>query len=202
MPISNSSGLTELARAQSYSFRELAIWRLRLPEVSHAVLPPLNTRPNPLVHGNRLFVSIFSRGAICCIEREIGRLIWRRPVTRFGQASVCASGKSLLANTEHSIYSLRPDSGEVLWSFCPYGTAGEWIYSSPTLYKKKVYVGDRKGFLHCIDSETGKTIWRRCTSRARNNAVNSTPVVSQGLVIVSTNARMAVAYEAESGRLA
>src|SRR6202035_546298 len=91
---------------------------------------------------------------------------------------------------------------ETLWSFCTYGTAGEWIYSSPSAHENHVYIGDRKGYLHCLDAESGKTIWKRRTNRAVNDDVNSTPVLMHGLVIISTNAKTAVAYEALSGKLA
>jgi outer membrane protein assembly factor BamB len=50
--------------------------------------------------------------------------------------------------------------------------------------------------------ESGETIWRRRTNRARNNDVNSTPVIADDLVIVSTNAKTAVAYDAISGKVA
>jgi outer membrane protein assembly factor BamB len=50
--------------------------------------------------------------------------------------------------------------------------------------------------------ESGETIWRRRTNRARNNDVNSTPVIADDLVIVSTNAKTAIAYYALSGKMA
>jgi outer membrane protein assembly factor BamB len=201
LPGFDSGRMAEGTPPKTYSFEKLAIWRIELP-VADAVLPPHNTRPNPLVRGDKLFVSVFSPGAICCLQRETGRLVWRRPITKYGQASVYASGKSLLAGSSHSVHSLRPDSGEILWSFCPYGPKGEWIYSSPTIHKKRSYVGDRRGYLHCLDSESGMTIWRRLTSHARNNDVNSTPVIAKGLVMVTTNAGIAVAYDVETGELA
>jgi outer membrane protein assembly factor BamB len=57
------------------------------------------------------------------------------------------------------------------------------------------------GYLHCLNAESGKTIWKRRTKRGRNGNVNSTPVLMHGLVIVSNNAKTAVAYDALSGKL-
>ena len=108
----------------------------------------------------------------------------------------------IFAKTAQELVALHPDSGKTLWSFCPYGHQGEFLYSSPSINDGKVYIGDRKGFLHCLDAESGKTIWSRFTSRARNNDINSTPVIVQGLVIVSTNAATAIAYDAVSGKIA
>jgi outer membrane protein assembly factor BamB len=66
----------------------------------------------------------------------------------------------------------------------------------------RVYIGDRKGYLHCLDNDSGKIVWKRRTNRAVNDDVNSTPVLMHGLVIVSTNAKTAAAYDALSGKLA
>jgi hypothetical protein len=97
---------------------------------------------------------------------------------------------------------MLPDSGKTIWSFSPYGNHGESIYSSPAVHENRVYIGDRMGWLHCLDAADGKTIWKRQTNRTRNSDVNTTPVLMHGLAIVSTNARTAVAYDALSGKLA
>lgn len=185
----------------TFDFKDLTVWKTKLPDAKFAVLPPSNNRPNPLATQDRLFISVFSPGAICALERESGKLIWRREMPKFANASVYSHETKLLAGTSTTLFALRQDSGDVLWSFCPYGDSGEFIYSSPSIFDNRVYLGDRKGFLHCLDAESGKPIWRRRTNKARNGDVNSTPVVMNGLVIVSTNAENAVAFDALSGRL-
>jgi outer membrane protein assembly factor BamB len=148
-----------------------------------------------------LFVSVFAPGAICGLEREGGKLIWRRELPKYADASVHLHTGRLFAKTPNTLFALHPDSGETLWSFCPHGIEAEAIYSSPSADENHVYVGDRKGYLHCLDVRSGKTIWKQRTNNAVNDDVNSTPVLMHGLVIVSTNARTAVAYEALSGKL-
>ena len=61
-----------------YSFDELAVWRTELPNTKHAVLPPHTNRPNPLIHKGKLYVSVFSPGAICALDRKTGQIQWRR----------------------------------------------------------------------------------------------------------------------------
>jgi outer membrane protein assembly factor BamB len=75
-----------------------------------------------------------------------------------------------------------------------------WIYSSPTIYQGCLYIGDRKGFLHCLDSNTGELIWSKRTNSDENDDVNSTPAVANGLVVAPTNAKVVVAYEAVTGK--
>jgi outer membrane protein assembly factor BamB len=177
--------MTPTEQPRTLSFEELTVWRTELPDVKFAVLPPGNTRPNPLIANDRLFVSVFSPGAVCALERDTGHLIWRRELGKFSGASVYLNSGRLFANSPHTLYSLDRDSGEIRWSFCSYGPDGEWIYSSPTICQGNLYIGDRKGFLHCLDSDTGKAIWSGLTNKDENDDVNSTPVVVNGLVIVS-----------------
>ena len=191
--------MTRAEEPRTLTFEEVTVWQTELPDVKFAVLPPGNTRPNPVIANDRLFVSVFSPGAVCALERDTGRLIWRQELGKFSGASVYFYERKLFANSPHTLYSLHPDSGEIRWSFCPYGPDGEWIYSSPTIYEGNLYIGDRKGFLHCLDSSTGETIWSKRTNSDENDDVNSTPVVVNGLVIVPTNANIVVAYEAITG---
>jgi outer membrane protein assembly factor BamB len=53
--------------------------------------------------------------------------------------------------------------------------------------------------LHCLDSNTGETIWSKRTNSDENDGVNSAPVVVNGLVVVPTKAKVVVAYEAIPG---
>lgn len=184
------------------SFRELMVWGTKLPDVKFAILPPSNTRPNPLATEDRIYVSIFAPGVICALERDCGKLIWRHALGTLANASVYFHGTKLFAKTSNTLFALNPASGETLWSFCPYGTDRESIYSSPSGYEDRIYIGDRQGYLHCLNARDGKSIWRRQTNRAHNNDVNSTPLLMNGLVIITTNAKTVVAFDALSGKLA
>ena len=188
------------SQPQTLSFSELTIWKTKLPDIQFAVLPPFNDRPNPLATESRIYVSVFSPGAICALQRADGRLIWRRELPKFGSSSVYLEDRRLFAKTANTLFAMDPDAGEILWSFSPYGREGESIYSSPSSGEGRVYIGDRMGWLHCLDAASGETIWKRRTNRTENCSVNSTPVLINDLVIVSTNAKTAIAYEAQSGK--
>jgi hypothetical protein len=185
----------------TFSFRDLTVWRTRLPDIQFGVLPPSNTRPNPLATEDRVYASVFASGAICALERDRGKMIWRRELRKYGGASPYLSGGRVFAKSSNTLFALQPDSGELLWSFSPYSTDGESIYSSPSAHENRVYIGDRRGYLHCLDAESGRTMWKRQTNRAHGD-VNSTPALLDGLVTVSTNAKTVVAYDALSGKLA
>ena len=184
----------------TYRFDDLAIWKTRLPSVEHAVLPPGNNRPNPLVIGKVVYVSVFSQGAVCALERETGNLLWRKEIPKFGGSAVHLARGKLFAKTANTLFALEPETGKTIWSFCPYGESGESIYSDPTVSGNRLFIGDRRGYLHCLDTRTGHIHWQTLTNTAKNDDVNSTPIVVKALVAVGTNANMAAAYDIKTGR--
>ena len=186
----------------SYSFDDLTLWRAELADVKHAILPPSDDRPNPVVTDSMVVASIFSPGAVCALERKTGKILWRTEIAGFAGPSVYCVNGSMFAKSSHSLYALKPDSGEILWTFCPYGPSGETMYSSPTAHGQSIFIGDRRGILHCLDIRTGRTLWQRRTNRTKNDDVNSTPLIRAGLVIVGTNANRAVAYHVQTGEIA
>jgi outer membrane protein assembly factor BamB len=106
--------MTRREERRSFSLDELTAWKTELPNVQFAVLPPGNTRPNPLVTDDMLFVSIFSPGAVCVLDRATGRIIWMRELPKFAGASVSLNEGRLFAQSSHTLYSLSPGSGEIL----------------------------------------------------------------------------------------
>jgi outer membrane protein assembly factor BamB len=190
----------KVAENASYLFDEIAVWRTRLPKVEFAALPASNNRPNPLVTEDMVYASVFSPGAVIALDRQTGKLIWRRDILKFGGSAVHLSQGKLLAQTANTVHALEPETGNTIWSFSPYGNSGETLYSQPTIYGDSVFVGDRHGFLHCLDSQSGKTRWKTATSKAKNRSVNSTPLVLNGLAIVGTNAKKAAAYATKTGK--
>jgi outer membrane protein assembly factor BamB len=183
------------------SFAEATVWKTKLPDVEHGLLPSSIPRPNPMVVGSTLIVSIFSPGAVCALKRDSGLLIWRRQLEGLGSASVFYRAGKLFAKTAHTLYALRPENGCDLWSFCPYGTEHEWIYSYPAVRANRLFIGDRRGLLHCLNADSGAAVWKVQTNR-QGADVNSTPLLVDGLAIVGTNARTVVAFDMETGRRA
>lgn len=179
--------------------RPQTIWKTKLPKVEHGFLPPSVSRPNPLVIGSSLYVSAFSSGALFCLSRRSGEILWSRELSPFGSDSPLWVAGRVFAKSSHTLFAFDPRTGGELWRFCPYGTEHESLYSHPTVWRQRVFIGDRQGFVHCLSVRTGQRIWSRQTNSA-NADVNSTPIVIGGVVIVGTNARRVVALDANTGR--
>jgi putative pyrroloquinoline-quinone binding quinoprotein len=182
------------------SFDDLAFWRTSLPGVEHAILPPSSDQPNPRLGLGMLFASVFAPGVAYALDAATGDICWRCKLPYLGGHSIELAGDLLFAKTAQALYALDPRSGNIRWEFSPYGAEGETLYSAPTLDGKRLFIGDRLGWLYCLDVDTGETIWKRLTSDDANHDVNATAIVVAGLVITATNAGVALAYTVEDGR--
>ena len=179
----------------------LTVWRVQLRGIKHAVLPSQTSRPNPLAVGGCLFVSVLSPGAVLCLDRGSGAVLWRRRLTPLADASVVHAGGSLFAKTPHTLYCLDPETGWLRWNFSPHGSQGETMYSAPSVNDGRVFIGDRQGYLHALDALSGHPLWHVLTSRASNNDVNGPPLVDRDRVLVATNAGRFIALEKATGTM-
>jgi len=152
------------------------------------------------VAGDSVFASIFSPGAVCAAKRTTGEILWFVKFDSLGSGSVILQGRNLYANSNRTLYALDPKTGRARWTFSPISDNGEWIYSSPSVRGKRVFIGDRCGYFHCLDAVTGKTLWRRLTSMGKNNQVNSTALALRDRVITANNQGVVVCYAIETGK--
>jgi outer membrane protein assembly factor BamB len=194
--------LTTLLARRTVRARELLVWSASAAKIKTTVLLPSEGRTNPIVVGGLVICSVFSPGRIVALDCRTGKRRWVLPLHYYGHSHVSnAPGTELVyAGTSQELLALDPATGVVRWAFCPYGRKGETIYSSPTVAEGRLFVGDRRGYFHCLNANTGVPIWRVHTSRAWNNDVNSDPVVEGGVVAVATNAALALGYDAATGR--
>lgn len=147
-----------------------------------------------------LFASVFSPGGVYALDAATGDICWHRELPYLGGSSIELVGNLLLAKTAQALYALDQASGSIRWSFCPWGTEGETLYSEPVLDGRRLFIGDRMGSMYCLDVQTGETIWKAQASGGPKLDVNATAVVTAGLVIAGTNAGFAGAYSVDDGR--
>ena len=78
-------------------------------------------------------------------------------------------------------WALDQENGKVVWNYkVSFGTRGEYIFSSPALYKNLVYFGANDGNFYAIDKETGEKKWMFMEA----DWVRSSPCVSSDLGVV------------------
>ena len=194
-------GYTEPLPAQRvYRAVELLVWQHPMRGVQTAVPPSYTHRPNPALVGDLVVASIFAPGQILSLDARTGTRRWRLKLPYYSTMHVYGSAPYLYGGTSKSLFALDAESGKICWEFAPYGHEREHIYSSPVVAEGRLFIGDRRGLLHCLDAKSGRSQWSTLTSRAENNQVNGTPLVHEDRVVVATNAPFTAAYDVVTGR--
>lgn len=153
------------------------LWKTRLPDVKLAVLPPSTTRPNPIVIGELVFVSVFASGAVCALNKRTGKLLWRHALPHFGGPSVYFAEDMLFVMTPKSIHALDPRTGDSLWEFVPYDRPGEWIYSQPVVHLGLLYYGDRRGDSMALEISRSECLFSdRCARSMSRDSRSRHPI--------------------------
>jgi hypothetical protein len=191
--------LRALTAEHTIESQDLLIWRVRPSEAS--IVEDGHGRTNPIIVNDLLILSVFHRpSSVVAINRQTGKAVWAIQLRTYGTGVYWpGDGHTVYASTPREVIAIDVSTGKVLWSFCPWDEYGEMIYSSPVVADGRLFVGDRFGYLWCLCTQTGDTLWWVRTSRAKNDDINSALIVVGGLVIVPTNAKRAVAYEISTG---
>ena len=172
-------------------------WKRRLPGVEMGVLPDFTGRPNPVLAGRRLYVSSFSPGAVWALDAASGDIRWKVPIGDLGGAAMLVTPRAVLAKTAQEVCCISRATGALRWTFSPYGHEGETLYTSPVAVGDSVFLGDRRGLVHALETSTGRPIWT--VDAGRGAQVNATPATDGRLLFFATNGAEAVALEAKDG---
>ena len=152
-------------------------------------------RSRPVVIGKTAYVGTLD-GSVSAVEDKgsFAKLLWTRKVATHELLAdlVADAGHVLVSDSDLWLTSIDPKDGQTQWhhklleSAVINGTrymadrisAGSDYQSSPTAVGGIVYVGGPDRFVHAIEADTGKEVWRFETS----GQVSSTPIVADGRV--------------------
>jgi outer membrane protein assembly factor BamB len=143
--------------------------------------------------------SIWSPGAVVAVERQTGRPVWRRPFPPLAHDAVYFADGVVYAHNLHRLHAIEPSSGRPLWTWQPPGNDEEYLHASPVVSGGRLFIGDQVGRLWCLDSESGEPLWNREPAPA-GGPINSTAIVANSHVMVTTNTGLAVAYDVRKGQ--
>jgi outer membrane protein assembly factor BamB len=80
---------------------------------------------------------------------------------------------------DNFVYALNPDTGNIVWKFKTNGP----VYSTPAVYKNRIYAGSCDGFLYCLDS-SGNLSWK---FDAHGRIMNTSVICANGKVFFGTD---------------
>jgi outer membrane protein assembly factor BamB len=127
------------------------------------------------------------------------RIDWKVTLKGTLTAPVAAGGKVYVARPDaHTLYALDMESGKEMWQY----TANGRIDSPPTIYKGKVLMGSKDGYVYCLRTSDGQLVWRFLAAPIDRRIAHFDQIESawpvHGSVLVtrdpSTSSGQAVAY--------
>ena len=156
------------------------------------------------------------------------QVVWNRPIGSGFAGVAVADGRVFIFDrqgNQERVTAVTAGTGKQLWqssfkaNFVPAYVNDDGPRCVPTVYQKRVVVFGAQGALHCLNAETGKTVWSHDTMALFNSqrpfrgeppegyfGKGSSPIVVGGLVIVNVggaekNAGI-VAFSLSDGKLA
>ena len=154
----------------------------------------------PIIYNERVYAA--AGNSIVCHDVMTGDQLWRRNFEQdFLFSGFIIEDGMLLANCEDTYtYRLNPHTGATIWRTKGAGTCSRMSYLNGVVY----FVGGSTGFLHALDAETGRVLWRmdarrlgEPTGNFTTNAVYCIPGEGGGRGrVVALTGRYAYCFEA------
>ena len=105
------------------------------------------------------------------------KIRWRHPVGGGFSSPVVAEGKAFVMDVEMTkptsrerVHCYEEKTGKVLWDYVYEEHYGEWAFvpergagptATPIVEQGRIYTVGANGFVHCLDTKTGKVIWEK-----------------------------------------
>lgn len=144
-----------------------------------------------IVFGGIVYAVSFN-GTLAALELRTGRTIWKREYKAYRRMSL--DGNTLFVVDEQSqVYALDRRNGVELWSQA--GLRGRSL-TGATPVKDYVVVGDKFGYLHWLEQESGEIVARYSVgSNDENDAIFSAPVADSDILYATTRDGQIVSIE-------
>ena len=159
------------------------------------------TTSSPTLAGTLLYVGLGSATQFWALNVEDGRIVWSfNTGDRITSTAVVGTNTVYIATWHGIIFALNRATGAKLWSYSlnpgQNQSVVDGVGGSMALAEGRLYVGDYRGSVVCIDAVKGKLIWRFATGAQ----VLATPIVASGLVYVGSSDGYFYALGIRTGR--
>jgi len=191
--------LDNLIAKECLRVKDLLVWRLPYPEARSALCAYTDDLPNPIIVGNRVCVSIFSRGragAFRVADVETGSLIAHHDLDDLVSSGPVRCGQVAFVKGER-LYAFYIPTGELIGTFT---VRDSFISSILAEVDQKIIVGASCGLVVCLDAMNGNRLWSYRTKRSEDGRIHGRGCLSGNLIVFGTNAKQAYALDTDSGQ--
>ncbi|MFB3890169.1 MAG: PQQ-binding-like beta-propeller repeat protein [Candidatus Bathyarchaeia archaeon] len=153
-------------------------------------------RSSPAVVNGKVYTGT-DDGFLYCLDANSGSQIWKAstpgqqiPIVsstypRYTSSPTVVSGKVYAGGSDGKLYCLNADSGNVYWTI----QTTDAILSTPTYNAGDgVYFASIDGFVYKVNPDNGNIIWNISTPIGLETAMEGTPIIGNGLVVIGSGA--------------
>lgn len=151
-------------------------------------------KANPVIAGNVVFAAGHN-DILVAIDVRTGTRIWERDIGSTNQPWV--AGKMLFVlSTNNDLLAMEAETGKIVWSTkIPLGTSSDdktgVFLSGPVLADNRLLVATSSGYAFAVSPYTGRIM----SFVALDDGVEVSPVVADGITLLTTNDAELVAYK-------
>lgn len=134
---------------------------------------------DPIVENNVVYLATY-QGFIGALSLSDGQFLWKKPGSVY--KNMVLNGNTLYVTDSHDvIWSLDKHSGRVNWKQTALKAR---VLTEPSLINHDIVVGDKTGYLHFLDSQTGEILAR---SKVSGGISISPSVIGSKLYVLTDN---------------
>ncbi|MBI2786555.1 MAG: outer membrane protein assembly factor BamB [Legionella longbeachae] len=134
---------------------------------------------DPIVENNIVYLASY-QGYIGALSLANGQFLWRKPGSVY--KNMILSGNALyLTDSQDIVWSINKNTGQVNWKQTALKAR---VLTEPALVKNDLVVGDKTGYLHFIDSQTGEIL---AHSKISGGISVSPSVIGKKLYVLTDN---------------
>lgn len=134
---------------------------------------------DPIVESNVVYLATY-QGFIGALSLSDGQFVWKKPGSVY--KNMLLNGNTLYVTDSHDVlWSLDKSSGRVNWKQTALKARA---LTEPSLIKGDIVIGDKTGYLHFLDSQTGEILAR---SKISGGISISPSVIGSKLYVLTDN---------------
>ncbi|KLN46707.1 membrane biogenesis protein [Providencia rettgeri] len=154
------------------------IWQQRISQVTSSTeIGRLNdVDMTPIIDDGKVYAIAYN-GTLAALDMRSGQILWKRELGSVN--NMVLSGENLyLVDQNDRVLSVRKSDGVTLWTQEELLNRG---LSAPEMYNGYLVVGDKEGYLHWLDMNTGGFV---AQNKLNSSGIHARPVVASDKLMV------------------
>lgn len=154
------------------------IWQQRISQVTSSTeIGRLNdVDMSPIIDDGKVYAIAYN-GTLAALDMRSGQILWKRELGSVN--NMVLSGENLyLVDENDRVLSVRKSDGVTLWTQEELLNRG---LSAPEMYNGYLVVGDKEGYLHWLDMNTGGFV---AQNKLNSSGIHARPVVASDKLMV------------------